>query len=84
MPITVYEAYNEQEEAEYAVNEILKLVAQKTCKLRDCAVMYRTNAQSRIFEEALRKKNIPYRIYGGVSFYQRKEIKRTLRASFFC
>ena len=44
----------------------------------DFAILYRTNAQSRSFEDALRKKNIPYRVYGGLSFYQRKEIKDVL------
>jgi DNA helicase II / ATP-dependent DNA helicase PcrA len=47
-------------------------------KHQDYAILYRTNAQSRIFEEALRKRNIPYKIYGGLSFYQRKEIKDLL------
>ena len=45
---------------------------------KDFAILYRTNAQSRSFEDALRKKNIPYRVYGGLSFYQRKEIKDIL------
>lgn len=47
-------------------------------RFSDFAILYRTNAQSRIFEEALRKRNIPYKIYGGLSFYQRKEIKDLL------
>ena len=51
---------------------------QSQMKNSDFAILYRTNAQSRSFEDALRKKNIPYRVYGGLSFYQRKEIKDVL------
>ena len=47
----------------------------QSCSYADFAILYRTNAQSRVFEENLRKRNIPYRIYGGLSFYQRKEVK---------
>ncbi|HBI81146.1 MAG TPA: hypothetical protein DDY04_04185 [Bacteroidales bacterium] len=59
-------------------SEILSLVHQTHCSYSDIAILYRTNAQSRIFEETLRKRNIPYRIYGSLSFYQRKEIKDLL------
>lgn len=59
-------------------NEILRLRRREKCEYRDFAILYRTNAQSRSFEEYLRKQNIPYRIYGGLSFYQRKEIKDIL------
>jgi DNA helicase-2/ATP-dependent DNA helicase PcrA len=78
LPITVYEAYNEQEEAEYTVNEILALVAQKTCRLRDCAVMYRTNAQSRVLEDAFMRHGVPYKLVGATRFYERREIKDVL------
>lgn len=73
-PLTVYQAYSDIEEAEIVVNQIKKL-CRHHCSWTDFAVLYRTNAQSRIFEEALRKRGIPYRVYGGLSFYQRKEIK---------
>lgn len=56
-------------------NDILRIRRQEQCEYSDFAILYRTNAQSRTFEEEMRKKNIPYRIYGGLSFYQRKEIK---------
>ena len=56
-------------------NKIAQLHAKSGYAYHDFAILYRTNAQSRIFEEALRKRSIPYRIYGGLSFYQRKEVK---------
>ena len=63
------------EEGEIVVNKIIELRRKNDCEYNDFAILYRTNAQSRIFEEALRKRGIPYKIYGGLSFYQRKEIK---------
>lgn len=54
---------------------IVKLRSREHYSYNDFAILYRTNAQSRIFEEALRKRALPYKIYGGLSFYQRKEIK---------
>lgn len=75
LPITVYEAYDEQEEAEYTVKEIQALVARKTCQLRDCAVMYRTNAQSRVLEDAFLRHGVPYKLIGATRFYERREIK---------
>jgi DNA helicase-2/ATP-dependent DNA helicase PcrA len=75
LPITIYEAYDEQEEAEYTVNEIQTLVAQKTCRLRDVAVMYRTNAQSRVLEDAFVRHGVPYKLIGATRFYERREIK---------
>ena len=74
-PITVFCAYSDLEEAEIVGNRIMQLHSREHYGYSDCAILYRTNAQSRGFEETLRKKNIPYRIYGGLSFYQRKEIK---------
>lgn len=68
-------AFSDFEEGVIVTNKILDLRRSKSASFKDFVILYRTNAQSRIFEEALRKKNIPYRIYGGLSFYQRKEIK---------
>ena len=74
-PITVFNAYSDVEEGEIVTNKIAQLHAKSGYAYHDFAILYRTNAQSRIFEEALRKRSIPYRIYGGLSFYQRKEVK---------
>ena len=74
-PIGVFNAYSDVEEGEIVANKIAQLRYHGNCSYDDFAVLYRTNAQSRIFEEALRKRSLPYKIYGGLSFYQRKEIK---------
>lgn len=74
-PLAVYCAYSDVEEGEIVANKIAQLRLRGHYGYDDFAVLYRTNAQSRIFEEALRKRALPYRIYGGLSFYQRKEIK---------
>lgn len=74
-PIQVFSAYSDVEEGEIVANYISKLRAREHYVYSDFAILYRTNAQSRIFEEALRKRGLPYKIYGGLSFYQRKEIK---------
>lgn len=74
-PISVFQAYSDVEEGEIVINKIAELRRTQEYGYADFAVLYRTNAQSRIFEEAMRKRNMPYRIYGGLSFYQRKEIK---------
>lgn len=74
-PIAVYQAYSDVEEGDIVCNKITELRMAKSYSYDDFAILYRTNAQSRIFEEALRKRNLPYKIYGGLSFYQRKEIK---------
>lgn len=74
-PLHVYSAYSDIEEAEIVVNQIAALRRKEKMEYDDFAILYRTNAQSRTFEEALRKRGMPYRIYGGLSFYQRKEIK---------
>lgn len=68
-------AYSDREEALIVCNEIKRIRRAEGCDYSDFAVLYRTNSQSRSFEEAMRKVSIPYRIYGGLSFYQRKEIK---------
>lgn len=73
--ILIYQAYSDVEEGDIVVNKISELRKKKQYAYADFAILYRTNAQSRIFEEALRKRGIPYCIYGGLSFYQRKEIK---------
>lgn len=74
-PITVFQAYSDVEEGDIVANKIGELRREFHYGYGDFAILYRTNAQSRIFEEALRKRSIPYKIYGGLSFYQRKEIK---------
>ena len=74
-PITVTSAYSDVEEGEIVVNKITSMHVKGGQPYSDFAILYRTNAQSRIFEEALRKRAVAYRIYGGLSFYQRKEIK---------
>ena len=74
-PIGVFSAYSDVEEGEIVANQIVKLRSREHYSCNDFAILYRTNAQSRIFEEALRKRSLPYKIYGGLSFYQRKEIK---------
>ena len=68
-------AYSDKEEAMIVCNDIKRIRKQEHCQFSDFAILYRTNAQSRSFEEQMRKDGIPYRIYGGLSFYQRKEIK---------
>ncbi len=68
-------AYSDKEEAMIVTQDIKRLRRQEHCNWSDFAILYRTNSQSRSFEEQMRKDNIPYRIYGGLSFYQRKEIK---------
>jgi len=76
--ITVLKANTDKEEGHNVVERIFDLQYQHQYKYSDFAILYRTNMQSRLFEEELRKRNIPYRIYGGTSFYQRKEVKDLL------
>lgn len=76
--IIVHKAASDNDEGKYVANRIFDIRNQSQSKAKDFAILYRTNAQSRAFEEALRKLNLPYRIYGGLSFYQRKEIKDLL------
>lgn len=68
-------SYSDKEEALIVCNEIKRIRKNEDCEYSDFAILYRTNSQSRSFEEAMRKVSIPYRIYGGLGFYQRKEIK---------
>lgn len=68
-------AYSDKEEAAIVVKDVKRIRREDGCQYSDFAILYRTNAQSRSFEEEFRKQGIPYRIYGGLSFYQRKEIK---------
>jgi len=74
-PISVIETYTEQEEAQFVVNEVERLVDQGQTSLGDCAVMYRTNAQSRALEEAFVRYGTPYKLVAGTRFYERREIK---------
>lgn len=73
--LTLKPAYSDKEEAIIVCNDIKRIRRQEGGEYSDFAILYRTNAQSRSFEEQMRKDGIPYRIYGGLSFYQRKEIK---------
>ncbi|UUM30681.1 DNA helicase II [Vibrio japonicus] len=76
-PISVYSAYNELDEARFAVNKI-KEWQEKGGALNDAAMLYRNNAQSRVLEEALIQAGLPYRIYGGMRFFERQEIRDAL------
>ncbi|MCD6599250.1 MAG: UvrD-helicase domain-containing protein [Dehalococcoidia bacterium] len=74
-PVTIIESYSEEEEAQLVVSEIEKLVNQGQVSLKDCAVMYRVNAQSRILEEMFMRYGVSYKLVGGIRFYQRREVK---------
>jgi len=76
--VRLISVYDEQEEAMAICGEIESLIGQATCSLADCAVLYRTNAQSRAFEDVLLRRGIPYRLVGGQRFYERREIKDVL------
>ncbi|HET6604755.1 MAG TPA: DNA helicase II [Xanthomonadaceae bacterium] len=76
-PVDLYAAYNEIDEARFVIDAIARWVAEGG-RHEDCAVLYRSNAQSRVFEEALIDLQMPYRVYGGVRFFERAEIKDTL------
>src|SRR5690606_10246374 len=76
--IQLYKAGNEQDEAQYVVRTIQKLMKDEDYKLDDFAILYRTNAQSRVMEDVLVKSNMNYQIVGGTKFYDRKEIKDLL------
>jgi len=75
VPIEVVETYTEQEEAQFVVNEVERLVSQGEFRLGDFAVMYRTNAQSRALEEAFIRYGVPYKLVAGTRFYERREVK---------
>jgi DNA helicase II / ATP-dependent DNA helicase PcrA len=77
-PVFLIKTYNEQEEAQFVVNEVLKLSGGDGIKPGDCVVMYRTNAQSRAVEEAFMRYGLKYKLVGGTRFYQRREIKDTI------
>lgn len=77
-PLQVFQAENEGEESAYIIEQIIHEVEEAGREFKDFAILYRTNAQSRVLEEQCIKKNIPYKMYGGVPFYQRKEIKDLL------
>jgi DNA helicase-2/ATP-dependent DNA helicase PcrA len=74
-PVFMIQTYNEQEEAQFVVNEILRLTGGGDIKPGGCAVMYRTNAQSRAVEEAFMRYGLKYKLIGGMKFYQRREVK---------
>ena len=74
-PLELYPAYSDLEEVEIVANKIAELRRREGLQFCDFAILYRTNAQSRVFEEAFRRRSFPYRIFGGLSFYQRKEVK---------
>jgi DNA helicase-2/ATP-dependent DNA helicase PcrA len=76
-PITLYAAYNEHDEARYVVETIEGLIKQGNAR-NEIAILYRSNAQSRVLEEALLRERIPYRIYGGQRFFERAEIKNAM------
>ncbi len=76
-PIELYAAYNEQEEARFVIERIEQHLAARR-KPSECAILYRSNAQSRLFEEQLIRADIPYRVYGGLRFFERAEIKDVL------
>ncbi|QAU24521.1 DNA helicase II [Dyella sp. M7H15-1] len=75
--IAVYAAYNEQDEARFVIERIREYIAEHG-DAKDCAILYRSNAQSRNFEEQLIQHDIPYRVYGGLRFFERAEIKDAL------
>ena len=74
-PLEVHQLYSDNEEGKFVASRIFEVHSSEQRHWKDFAILYRTNAQSRAFEESMRKLNIPYRIFGGLSFYQRKEIK---------
>ena len=76
-PIRIYAAFNERDEASFVIGKIRSLTVSGSAR-SDIAVLYRSNAQSRVFEEALLNENIPYRVYGGLRFFERAEIKDAL------
>lgn len=78
VPVVLWEGYDSHDEARLVADEIASLVAHKQHRLSDCAIMYRTNAQSRLVEEALIARGLRYQVVGGIRFYERKEIKDIL------
>jgi DNA helicase-2/ATP-dependent DNA helicase PcrA len=78
LEVIIHEAYDESDEARFVAETVQRLVSQRQARLGDCAVMYRTNAQSRPLEDAFVARGMPYQLVGGTRFYQRKEIKVAL------
>jgi len=76
--VSVFDSYNEEEEARCVVSEIERLVRQEGMSFRDCAVMYRVNAQSRALEDTFVRCGVPYKLVGGTRFYQRQEVKEII------
>ena len=76
-PISIYSAYNEDDEARYVVGSIQNWINQGR-SLDEVAILYRSNAQSRVLEEAILRESLPYKIYGGLRFYERAEIKNAM------
>ena len=74
-PVEVHEAYDEEEEASYAIDEVGRLIREERIRPGDCAIMYRVNAQSRALEEVCLRRGMKYRLVGGVRFYHRREVK---------
>jgi DNA helicase-2/ATP-dependent DNA helicase PcrA len=74
-PVVIAEAYNEDEEAQLVIQEVERLIKEDGYSLRDCVVTYRVNAQSRALEESCLRYGVPYKLIGGVRFYQRREVK---------
>ena len=77
-PIAVYAAFNEQDEARFVIERLLRMTEEQGLARSDFAILYRSNAQSRTFEEALLARRVPYRVYGGLRFFERAEIKDAL------
>jgi DNA helicase-2/ATP-dependent DNA helicase PcrA len=77
-PVIVHESYDHEDEAAFVAEEVRRLIKEEGLRHQDIAVMYRTNAQSRPVEEALIRRNIPYRLVGGTRFYERREVKDLL------
>ena len=78
LPVTVHEAYNEQDEAQYVLREIQRLHTAQKVPLNAIGILYRTNAQSRAIEDAFVRAGMPYRLVGGIRFYERREVKDVL------
>ncbi len=76
--VRIHQVYSDKEEASFVVKELKRLCRKEGLACSDISILYRTNAQSRVLEEEFRRIGVPYRIYGGLSFYQRKEIKDIL------
>ena len=83
-PVRLVSVYDEREEALWVTAEIERLVGREGVSLSECAVLYRTNAQSRAFEEVLLRRGIPYRLVGGIRFYERREVKDVLAYLRLC